>query len=365
MVGVAATATTTAKGLTVTLRSHSRGEVEIQRGQGEGATILMTSPGRNTPWAWCVTLWSGGGPATCTVAAVGTNITGFEWLASVPDIPQSVPGPSGALSWGGKMARTSGMQATVVVSEGPTTHTVFGEIFVGDPTRSWSTNQSFSAGGPGVLDNCAGGSVGGGVGLVADKDGCSIDNTRLVDDAYNQGWTAAAATGPNAGLWYVSNPTTKMNIRSQVNKKYRPDGWKNTVPAVPPISGACAAAYSPNAVPQMNNYGINTICDATTQFGAFYSYAWSHEAQHISLLQPVATNSAHDLYKEWGKLVETTEGALDAAAETRKDDILADVRAAALGNHNGNSQNWLFWYYTPFALPTVNQWTLSTVTTPH
>lgn len=67
-----------------------------------------------------------------------------------------------------------------------------------------------------------------------------------ISDPFHDPGQLARAVRP---LWYVTNATTRMDLRTQVAKRYRPDGTTYQVNGVSQVLQACTAAYAPNPVP--------------------------------------------------------------------------------------------------------------------
>lgn len=182
---------------------------------------------------------------------------------------------------------------------------------------------------------------------MADKYGCTAFIPGiLINPGPNQGFTIAEGSGPNDGAWYVTNPTTRMDLRTQVNKKYRPDATKFPVNGIASVVQGCTAAYSPNPVPPQNNHGVNTTCFQIADFSALVNFAWNHEAQHLALAQPEAAQSQNDIYAQWESIVRPTQpDAFDAATEAQNH-MHQRVAAAAISSHTGGSTRFWLWYHT-------------------
>jgi hypothetical protein len=214
--------------------------------------------------------------------------------------------PSSSVEWEGPAVQSGTVSAEVTVANtqkwwtGPAQD---GTITVTPRSWSWGASQrSFATGQPGDLDNC---SAGGDTGLTADVYGCTAASpSTLINPGPGLGFTVEPVDdGPNQTLWYVIDPVTRMDLRTQVARKYRPDGIKYTANGLSQVVQACGVAYSPNPVPQQNNHGVNTVCFQIPDFTSLVNWAWNHEALHLSAAQPEAESSGNDLYALWEPIV--------------------------------------------------------------
>lgn len=95
--------------------------------------------------------------------------------------------------------------------------------------------------------------------------------------------TSVAGGGPNAGLYYVQQDTTRLRLRAQVLKDLRPDGALYTVSEGDTVSSACEAAGILSAATVAS---VNTNCMhyvGPFKFDSLYQFTWAHERCHLSL----------------------------------------------------------------------------------
>jgi hypothetical protein len=229
---------------------------------------------------------------------------------------------------------------------------------LGVVARTWSwdgSKRSFSKGVSGDLDNCQFT----GAGLTADVYGCTATDARiLINPGPGQGFRISQGSGPNEGLWYVRNPTTRMDLRTQLAKKYRSDATKYPVNGDTTVVNGCLIAYSLNPVPYQNNRGINTNCFNVPDFTALTTSTWSHEAQHLALAQPEAELPANDIYALWEPMVRSDSSTAFGRANYLQHDAVQRVRSAAAASHTGVITPFQFWYHTGSGI-----WLWSTVYT--
>lgn len=237
--------------------------------------------------------------------------------------------------------------------------TAMAQIQVTPRFWSWdSSYKSFAQGSPGELDNCMDARTG----LTADKFGCrsGTGGAILINPGPNQGFTISQGDGPNAGGWYVTNPTTRMDVRTQVNRKYRLDETKYAVNGVAAVTQACTAAFSPNPVPPQNNYTVNTDCDPATDFMDLYNFAWSHEADHLTAIQAEAANPVHDIYAQWDLIVASSQNAAFTEANNIQNVAIEEINDAGRSTHTGSTTDFDIWYHTGSGV-----WQWATVTVLH
>ena len=226
--------------------------------------------------------------------------------------------------------------------------------------RAWTwdaSKRSVAQGVPGDLDSC----ITGQAGLTADKYGCTSANPGiLINPGPNKGFTIAEGSGPNQGLWYVTTPTTRMDVRTQLAKKYRSDGSKDAVNGVSQVVQGCASAYAPNPVPMQNNHGINTNCFQTADFASLVSFTWNHEGQHMSLAQPEAQKPYNDIYADWESIVRADSSQAFLEVNVVQNAMHENVADTANSIHTGGSTPFSFWYHTGSGI-----WQWSTITVTH
>lgn len=229
-----------------------------------------------------------------------------------------------------------------------------------DPRSGWnwtSADRSFSSGSPGQLDGC----IGGQAGLTADYLGCTSSNPGvLINPGPNAGFTVGQGTGPNQGLWYVTSRTTRMDLRTQLARKYRSDE-----PAVPIVGDAqalqaCGSAYSPGAPPPQNNHSVNTVCFQNADFNSLVAFTWNHEGQHLGLAQQEAGQSYNDIYADWELIVRPSQSEAQLAANAVQNAMHAAVANQANSIHTGGTTSFAIWYQTSSGV-----WQPATVITTH
>jgi hypothetical protein len=294
---------------------------------------------------------------SCSPSTVAFNGTVTCTLVGVPpaDSPAwsfygqqnvYVPGPANTSSWAGPVI----ISGTVVVAftHNGTQDQVSAEVTVSRRTWSWYSSVGGSQGGLGVIDSCMSSSSSG---LTASVN-CTFSTTgalffpRPSQLSSGNGYTAAsvAGSGPNGGLWYVSQKTANMDLRTQVHRNYRSDGVTWSMVGNATVINGCAAAFPSNPTAPRNIHTVNNTCVYTPAFNAYVSCVWSHEAQHLSAATTSARIPANDAYALWEPTVAQTSSALQSnlfgahnAANTR---VFDDADAA----HNAMTYYYpIFW----------------------
>ncbi len=287
-------------------------------------------------WAATVSCPTGvarGSYVTCvfSIDLAGSAVQGLGWTFQGN---HSITSPSGyyETTWSGIVVE-SGKVAFHFVAGGAEARAV---SYIEVVPRSWSwdgSRRSFATAAPGQVDNC----ITGGFGLTADYIGCSAGQGVgvLINPGMNQGFTISPASGPNAGLWYVTNPTTRMDLRAQMNPKYRQDGTKRLLTGDSNALSACQSAYAPSSIPTQNTHSVNTTCFQIADFSSMSTYTWNHEGQHLSLAQGEAQKSGNDIYSQWEGIVETSQNAAFTLANTTQNGMHLTVTDTANSIHNG------------------------------
>jgi hypothetical protein len=183
-------------------------------------------------------------------------------------------------------------------------------------------------------------------GLTADKYGCTSSNPGILINPVEGGYTITEVnSGPQAGGWYVTNPITRMDLRTQLAKKYRPDGASVPVNGVPQVVQACSGVYG-SPIPPQNTHGINTGCFQIADFTSLVNFTWSHEAQHLALAQPEAEKAENDNYDQWEPIVRQSESSAAYDALSVLNSMHSKVSTAANSSHTGGKTYFTFWIYT-------------------
>lgn len=329
-------------------------------GGGPGGECEWGCPVPATPRLVCSTNIERGGNATCTVSVESDNAYlehVYRWVFQ-PDFGGTpiVKQPGGSDTWSGTIV-TSG-DVRVVIRVGGSDIVLASRIRVTPRSWSWANRRTFQQGSPPDLDNC----LATGTGLTADVHGCSSGNPGvLINPGPNQGFTISSVSGgPNDGLWYVTNPTTRMDLRTQVARKYRTDAIQDTVAGVSQVVLACTSVYAPNPVPTQNNHGVNTVCLPTADFSSFVSFAWSHEGQHLVAAQQEAQEGFNDIYTSWEPIVRRTQWEAFSDANDVQNDMHSNVASASNATHTGGSTPFSFWYHVGSGI-----WDWATITVVH
>jgi hypothetical protein len=247
------------------------------------------------------------------------------------------------MTWGGTLVESGQVRVEFQANGGM--GVVVAELGVTPRNWSWdSSMRSFQAGVPGDLDNCMTSQIG----LAADKFGCPPDPSIIINPGPGQGFGVAAGSGPGAGGRFVTNPTTRMDLRSQLAKRYRADGDKHEVNGVLQVVQACGPIWSPLPTPPQNDAGINLSCMQNQTFSDLVSFAWAHENEHVTLASEEAPKPINDIYALWESVIASTYGDALDAANVIQNAAVQRIRVAALANHSNPPDTTFFsiWRHT-------------------
>jgi len=203
---------------------------------------------------------------------------------------------------------------------------------------SWASAVSGSTGQPGEIDLCIQENWDG---LTASKfctssaDVEQYFNPRVAQLSSGNGLSVApvGSTGPNATLYYISQMTASMQLRTQISPRYRTGGTQYSLAFAPsPLTSACAAAsvYGSASV-----YQANAVCTSNlVNFNNLASCIWSHEARHMTAGVGTAQYSPNDVYAAWEPLVRTSATALLDVARQEYNNVHLLVLGSMLAAEN-------------------------------
>jgi hypothetical protein len=184
---------------------------------------------------------------------------------------------------------------------------------------SWVPDVQGQQGTAGQIDTCLG-SAWEDIGLMASVSCTPADVGRLfipTSVSSGAGYVAAqipsgVGYGPNQGLHYAAGlgASPVVNLRTQVTRKFRPDGdtlslagpgYINTV-----VRNACLDAFG-NTLGRNHNT-VNSACifwpgSPAPAWSAFIACAWQHEAKHLDSALTAARRPLNDVHKLFEKQV--------------------------------------------------------------
>ena len=284
---------------------------------GEGRDV--TSPQeRRSRWGWDKPLGtvgqpppemnctpstvSFGGTVTCTSNLQPSTNPSWNFWGNVQR-----PGPS-AGGWSGPMVTSGTVTVDFTASDG-SQQQLSAEVTVSRRNWSWSSSVSGHRGGHGEIDSCMGPTLA----LTTSVD-CTVSTTTelfspvtwQVSNGYSS--VNVFGEGPNGGFWYVGQKSARMDLREQVNQKFRDDGPPWPVTSNGTVQNGCFAAFG--NLDGRNIYTVNTVCVPTPAFSNMVNCLWPHEDQHVSIAVSAAQNSENDVYLLWEPLVATSSGGL-------------------------------------------------------
>jgi hypothetical protein len=161
--------------------------------------------------------------------------------------------------------------------------------------------------------------------------------------------TSISGNGPNAGVWYLTQASTGMNLRTQVSKELRTDGAAYPMLGHATVVVGCANAFPSQPTLGRNTHVVNNTCTSNyaSQFNGYVSCLWSHEGAHLSGALASAATSLNDLHEVWEPRVRSSEDLL------RDEDIRLDAQYvegrintdAYNAAHNLPQQSYSFWRF--------------------
>lgn len=275
--------------------------------------------------------------ATCFVSPPGEEDPTFgisNWSFVSNDNSVVVQSSSSSTSWSGKMV----VSGTVKV-QGTSLGSQFSqEDHISVTRRSWSWSGSIGGrrANPGEIDACVGST-----GLTSGKDCSAGVPNELFSPAPSGGYSISAVNddGPNDEVRYLTSATVTMQLRSQINKKWRSDGDTLGLPMTgdATVVNACGPQ-------RRNHHYVNTVCAPDSDFGAWVNYVWNHEDLHRAEALNQGTTAKGDLHALWEPLVSKYPSTLTDEISDKRQDAKSHINGWALCTHTGtNPPAFQFW----------------------
>jgi hypothetical protein len=225
---------------------------------------------------------------SCVASATGGTlaITGWTFTATDPLVGNVTVSRTSA-TWAGPAVASGAVTVDGKVG-GASAESDTGRITVtARPGWTWSAAKSTGDATPGTLE-CRSDRhyATGNYGWATADSSCKNMGLLIWPDpegkSSKRGYTIGAVpSGPNAGLWYVTNDKTGMHIRAQVHKDIRPDGFSYSVSGKDTVAKRCkSAGLSGNRT--VTEVNITCMTDPNPlNFAALYAFAWRHEECHL------------------------------------------------------------------------------------
>jgi hypothetical protein len=296
---------------------------------------VMTYPG--APSLGCTQQVSHGGHAFCNVwvdPASTWSIAYWQFMGETLGSLYFPADPYSDKTWGGPMV-VSG-EVTVMIFVDGVPHVLHSSIEVTRRSWSWANSVGGQQGSPGVIDQCVGDLVG-----MMSGQSCTEDlRFELFTPAVSGGHGMAQVwgQGPNGEFWYLTNPTITMQLRTQINRRFRADGDTLDVP----MTGHSTVVSS--CGPQRrNHYAVNNQCAPVSDYASFLNYAWNHEWLHTVAALNFAKQPTGDVHALWEPLVHKYDTDLEDDAWDLRFNAGTDISAAARCTHTGANPTFYFW----------------------
>lgn len=225
--------------------------------------------------------------------------------------------------------------------------------------RGWrwnNTKWSFVQGGAQVCESPPATASGFVLGWNRSRSSC--DGPRVdPDPRYDQtnGYTIGQVpSGPNAGVWYVTSASYRMDRGSNINPNALPGGPRFLV-SDPAQAQECRNGGLTGTQITANFYEFNRYCKGV-DMDAFLSATWAHEGfgttganGHESVARAAAATLPYDPYAAIEPLVAGNETDLRNGVVNQAFDRGARLSNYSADHHNGASGNWsgVIWLYDP------------------
>ena len=265
------------------------------------------------------------------------DISPIAWSFIGPDAPPNVA--TNTMEWGGVWA----VSGRIDVSFRTNGKTRYAHANIEVTPRNWSWDGSYRTFRHEMssdLDFCIAS-----VGLTADVVSCNqgVAGTLFNPWQDRAGFDVREGTGPNAGVYFLDNPSKRMDVRTGLHPDKRPDGPTHSVLGDPSVVAACLAANPP--ITSANTHMVNTTCIPTQGFTDLVNHAGPHEGRHIAAAQAAAQDPENDFLPLWEIILATSEA--DAKDQAR-DAFLGGggntIWGAAESTH-GSDMYFTYYYY--------------------
>jgi hypothetical protein len=279
------------------------------------------------------------GTATCWVSAPPEEDPTFaitDWVFRSDDGTVVVQAsPPYETVWDGKMVVSGTVEVQGVYLGGM----LWQSDYITVTRRSWSWSGSIGGqqASPGVIDACVGTSAG----LTTGQSCTAVQRTVLFTPAASGGYSTATVNddGPNDGVIYVTNPTVTMQLRSQINKKWRSDGSTQGLPMTghSTVVNACGPQ-------QRNHHYVNTVCALDADFTGWVNYIWSHEDLHRAEALLAGAQPQGNLHVLWEPLVSNYQNSLTTQINSKRTAANEFINDESICSHTGtNPPGYFFW----------------------
>jgi len=283
---------------------------------------------------------------------------GYPSWSFLTDGGITITGPASTASWAGSMV-ASGTATVSFTDQYGEPQSLSSYINVPRRTMSWASAVQGATGQPGEIDVCIQENWDG---LTASKfctsssDAEQYFNPRVASLSSGNGLTVAqvGTSGPNAGLYYISQMTASMQLRTQISPRYRVVGTQYSLAFAPSaLTTACAAASVYGAA---SVYQANAICtNNLPAFNNLVSCIWSHEARHMSAGVGTAQYGPNDVYVRWEPLVRSNATSLVADAREEYDTVHELVAGSMQAAENAGPPTYFPGWWKIFNLGWSNQ----------
>jgi len=259
----------------------------------------------------------------------------------------SLSGPTSGNSWSGPVVVSGTVMVEFLVNGAPGSETAAVNV---DRRSSWTwaSQVNGAQASPGEIDQCFSPSD---LGLASGQSCTGGQYAKAlftpvdvppVGGSQPYGMQQVSGDGPNGSLWYIVSPTATMQLRSQVRVEFRPDGPAFAMVGDSIIVTACLNSLGAGA---RSTHTVNTSCLNTSGFADFMSFAWDHEADHVSAGIPAAQQADGDVHLLWEPLARASQSDLQFAARSAFLAAHSHISDAMESTHTGGTTEFEFWRF--------------------
>lgn len=293
------------------------------------------------------------GLVSCVFSPNGTpGVAVQAWHFTPAETPMQplVSRQSTSALWSGQMVRSGTISVEFTVNQNQT-FSVSDVVTVGARTgsMSWASSVGGRRGNPGEIDSCflpfqlPGFELG-----LTTGQSCTASNNQalftpasaLIPGQPIMALRRAITSGPNTGLTYVAVAYVTMQLRSQVHRELRADGF------VYPVSAGSAQALACGSTNSQSNYSMNVQCYPNSKpFLAYTGATWTHEDSHIAAALDAARTSGGDLHQMFMDIQPSLPHVVLNAADDDYNRAQGVIRAASLAVHTAGTDSVQMWMY--------------------
>lgn len=185
----------------------------------------------------------------------------------------------------------------------------------------------------------------------------------------NPAQTVAEGSGPNQGIWYVTDLTAYVKSTSMIHPGAMPNAPAYVLTDTEQAAACRAAMGLPAGTPvAVNFYTFNQTCASVPNWANFLPAAWNHERQHFLQVRDTLLNDPNNhVYTHAEKVLEHSDFEAAQAVSERATVAFDAMKAferperEPSGNWSGNYW-WIWWDDAPDNLFIGGSWGFNVIT---